>query len=111
MTAKGDLTHTLVVEGLKPLSSEKTNTIVESQLDDLKAAVLQDNTMVKALSGSTTAETITQHLIPKIIRERYPDLTDGEVEEVRQRLLLDTIIKGNDIVDEKGEPISTIPQW
>ena len=106
---KGDLTHTIVVEGLKPLSSEKTKTIVESQLDDLKAAVLQDDMMVKALSGSTTAETITQHIIPKIIRERYPDLTDEEIEEVRQRLLLDTIIKGNDVVNEKGEPISSIP--
>ena len=30
------------------------------------------------------------------------------MEEVRQRVLLDTIIKGNDIVDEKGNPISTI---
>ena len=105
---KGDLTHTIVVEGLKPLSSEKTKTIVESQLDDLKAAVLQNDMMVKALSGSTTAETITQHIIPKIIRERYPELTDEEIEEVRQRLLLDTIIKGNDIVNEKGEPISSI---
>ena len=103
-----DLTRTIVVEGLKPLSSEKTKTIVTSQLDDLKAAVLQDNMVVKALSGSTTAETITQQIIPKVIRERYPDLTDEEVEEVRQRLLLDTIIKGNDIVDEKGNPISTI---
>lgn len=106
---KGDLTHTIVVEGLKPLSSEKTKTIVESQLDDLKAAVLQNDMVVKALSGSTTAETITQHIIPKVIRERYPDLTDEEIEEVRQRLLLDTIVKGNDIVNEKGEPISTVP--
>ena len=106
---KGDLAHTIVVEGLKPLSSEKTKTIVESQLDDLKAAVLQNDMMVKALSGSTTAETITQHIIPKIIRERDPELTDEEIEEVRQRLLLDTIIKGNDIVNEKGEPISSIP--
>ena len=106
---KGDLAHTIVVEGLKPLSSEKTKTIVESQLDDLKAAVLQHDMTVKALSGSTTAETITQHIIPKIIRERYPDLTDEEVEEVRQRLLLDTIVKGNDIVNERGEPISSIP--
>ena len=103
-----DLTRTIVVEGLKPLSSEKTKTIVTSQLDDLKAAVLQDDMVVKALSGSTTAETITQQIIPKVIRERYPDLTDEEVEEVRQHLLLDTIIKGNDIVDEKGNPISTI---
>lgn len=103
-----DLAHTIVVEGLKPLSSAKTKTIVESQLDDLKAAILQDDMVVKALSGSTTAETITQHLIPKVIRERYPDLNEGEVEEVRQRVLLDTIIKGNDIVDEKGNPISTI---
>ena len=99
-----DLAHTILVEGLKPLSSVKTKTIVDSQLDDLKAAILQDDMVVKALSGSTTAETITQHLIPKVIRERY----QGEVEEVRQRVLLDTIIKGNDIVDEKGNPISTI---
>lgn len=103
-----DLAHTIVVEGLKPLSSVKTKTIVESQLDDLKAAILQDDMVVKALSGSTTAETITQHLIPKVIRERYPDLNEGEVEEVRQRVLLDTIIKGNDIVDEKGNPIPMI---
>ena len=103
-----DFAHTIVVEGLKPLSSVKTKTIVESQLDDLKAAILQDDMVVKALSGSTTAETITQHLIPKVIRERYPDLSEGEVEEVRQRVLLDTIIKGNDIVDEKGNPISSL---
>ena len=99
--------RTLIVEGLKLLSSEKTKLIVQEQLDDLKASILQDEQVVKAISGSTTAETITQNLIPKVIRERYPDLTDDEVEEVRERVLLDTIIKGNDIVDEHGHPVST----
>ena len=103
--AAGSGPRTLVVEGLKPLSSEKTRLIVQEQLDDLKAAILQDDLVVRAISGSTTAETITQQLVPKVIRERYPDLTDGEVEEVRQRVLLDTTIKGNDIVDDKGRPI------
>ena len=103
-----DLAHTLVVEGLKPLSSVKTQTIVESQLDDLKAAVLQDDMVVKALSGSTTAETITRHLIPKVIRERYPDLSEGEVEEVRQHVLLDTVIKGNDITESEGNRLIKI---
>lgn len=100
-----DTIHTIVVEGLKPLSSIKTKQIVAEQLDDLKASILQDDMIVKAISGSTTAENITQHLIPKIIREKYPDLNEGEVEEVRQRVLLDTIIKGNNITDEKGNPI------
>lgn len=97
--------RTIIVEGLKPLSSEKTKLIVQEQLDDLKAAILQDEMVVRAISGLTTAETITQNLIPKVIRERYPDLSEGEVEEVRQRVLLDTVIKGNDIVDDKGEPV------
>lgn len=100
-----DAIRTIVVEGLKPLSSEKTKLIVQEQLDDLKAAILQDDMVVKAISGSTTAENITQNLVPKVIRERYPDLSDDEVEEVRQRVLLDTTIKGNDIVNKKGKAI------
>lgn len=99
--------HTIVVEGLKPLSSAATKIIVAEQLDDLKASILQDEMVVKAISGSTTAETLTQHLIPKIIREKYPDLSEGEVEEVRQRVLLDTMIKGNNLVDEQENPIDT----
>ena len=102
---KGNPMRTLIVEGLKPLSSEKTRLIVQEQLDDLKAAILQDELVVRAISGSTTAETITQNLIPKVIRERYPDLSEGEVEEVRQRVLLDTMIKGTDIVNDKGKPV------
>ena len=102
---RGNPMRTLIVEGLKPLSSEKTRLIVQEQLDDLKAAILQDELVVRAISGSTTAETITQNLIPKVIRERYPDLSEGEVEEVRQRVLLDTMIKGTDIVNDKGEPV------
>ena len=79
--------------------------IVEEPLNDLKASILQDELVVKAISGSTTAETITKTLIPKVIREKYPDLSEDEVEEVRQRLLLDTLVKGGEVVDDKGNPI------
>ena len=85
--------HTLVVEGLKPLSSEKTKMIVAEQLDDLKANILQNDLIVKAMATDSYAETINQVLIPKVIRERYPSLSDEEVEEVRQRVLLDTVTK------------------
>lgn len=101
-----DLIHTITIEGLKPLSSARTKQIVQEQLDDLKANILQDDLVARAISGTTTAETITKVLIPKVIRERYPDLTEEEVEEVRQRVLVDTIVKGNDLYNEKGESIS-----
>lgn len=100
-----DRVHTITIEGLKPLSSVRTKQIVQEQLDDLKAAVLQDEMTLRALSGSTTAETVTKVLVPKVIREKYPELSDGEVEEVRQRFLADMIVKGNTLYNENGEPI------
>lgn len=103
------LVNTIVVEGLKPLSSAKTKQIIEQQLDDLQAAVLQDEMMIRAISGSTTAENITQNLIPKVIMKRYPDLTPEEVEEVRQHFLLNTLVKGNNITDDQGEPVDITP--
>ncbi|MGV4303277.1 hypothetical protein [Trueperella pyogenes] len=36
-------------------------------------------------------------LIPKIIRERYPDLTEAEVEEVRQHVVVDSVIKNGEV--------------
>lgn len=97
--------RTITVEGLKPLTTERTKLVVQEQLDDLKASVLQNDLVLRAISGSTTAETITKHLIPKVICERYPDWTPEEVEAVRQRLVLDMTIKGNDVVNDSGEPI------
>lgn len=90
--------HTIVIEGLKPLTSVRAKQIVEEQLDDLKADVLNNDLIVRAISGSTTAETITKDLIPKVIRERFPDLNEEEVEMVREHFVADTLIKGSDIV-------------
>lgn len=107
--ADNPLVNTIVVEGLKPLSTDKTKMIIEQQLDDLQAAVLQDDLVVRAISGSTTAENITQNLVPKVIMKRYPDLTPEEVEEVRQHFLLNTLVKGNNITDDKGNPVDVTP--
>lgn len=92
----------IIVEGLKPLSSCKTTQIVAEQLDDLKATILQNDLIARALDGHTPAEVINQVLIPKVIIEKYPDLSEEEVEEVRQRTVLDTIVKGNDVVESAG---------
>lgn len=99
----------LIVEGLKPLSTEKTKQIVEEQLDDLKATILQNDMIARALDGNTPPEVINQVLIPKIIQEKYPDLSSDELDEVRQRLILDTVIKGNEVTESAGNRFLKLP--
>lgn len=88
---------TLKIHGFKEPSSERVRRIVESDLNDLKANILQDDTFAKAAAGSIDPETTNKVLIPKIIRDRYPDLTDEQVEEVRQRVVVDSVIKNGEV--------------
>lgn len=85
------------IRGLKEPSSQRVKDIVEQDLNDLKATILQDDTMLKAMPGNVDAEVINKVLIPKIIKIKYPDLSDSEVEEVRQRVVVDSVIKSGEI--------------
>ncbi len=85
------------IRGLKEPSSKRVKDILESDLNDLKATVLQDDTMLKAMPGNVDPEVINKVLIPKIIKVKYPDLSDDEVEEVRQHVVVDSVIKNGEI--------------
>lgn len=89
------------IEGLKEPSSKRVKEIIESDLNDLKATILQDDTMLKAMPGNVDPEVINKVLIPKIIKIKYPDLTEEEVEEVRQQVVVDSVIK-NGTIEESG---------
>ena len=88
------------VYGLKEPSSKRVRDIIESDLNDLKAAVLSDNKIVKALPGNVDPEVINKVMIPKIIKIKYPELSDAEVEEVRQHVVVDSVIKNGEIKEE-----------
>ena len=85
------------IRGLKEPSSKRVKDILESDLNDLKATVLQDATMLKAMPGNVDAEVINKVLIPKIIKIKYPDLSEDEVDEVRQHVVVDSVIKNGEI--------------
>ena len=85
------------VRGFKEPSSQKVRDIIESDLDDLKATVLQDTQMKKAMPGGIDPQVMNQVLVPKIIRKKYPELTDDELEEVRQHLVTDAAIKNSSV--------------
>ncbi|MDE3016270.1 MAG: ATP-dependent helicase [Pseudomonadota bacterium] len=88
---------TIKIKGFKEPSSKRVKDIIESDLNDLKAVILQDDTMVKALPGNVDPEVINKVMIPKIIKIKYPDLSDAEVEELRQHVVVDSVIKNGEI--------------
>jgi hypothetical protein len=87
------------VHGLKKPSSQRTKEIIESDLNDLKATILQNDTMLKALPGTIDPEVINKVLIPNIISKKYPELSEEQVEEVRQYVVLDSVVKNNLMID------------
>ena len=90
------------IRGFKTPSSKRVKDIIESDLNDLKATILQDDQMQKTMAGSIDAEVINKVLIPKIIQVKYPELSEEEVEEVRQYVVVDSVVKGGD-VQEVGD--------
>lgn len=90
------------IRGLKEPSSKRVKDILESDLNDLKATILQDDTMLKAIPGNVDPEVINKVLIPKIIQVKYPDLSESEIEEIRQHVVVDSVIKNGEI-KESGD--------
>lgn len=94
--------NTFHIRGFKAPTSQRAKDIIETDLNDLKARILQDDQMLKAMPGNIEPEVMNKVLIPKIIREVYPDLSDDDVESVRQHIVLDSVIK-NGSVEEQGD--------
>ncbi|MGJ1509953.1 DEAD/DEAH box helicase [Sphingobacterium siyangense] len=91
--------NTIKIRGFKKPSSQRAKDIIESDLNDLKARILQDDTMLKAMPGNIEPEVINTVIIPRIIREIYPDLSAEDVESVRQYVVVDSVIKNGEVED------------
>ena len=96
------------IRGLKEPSSKRVRDIIESDLNDLKATILQDDVMQKAMPGNVDPEVINKVLIPKIIKVRYPDLDDEQVEELRQHVVTDSVIKNGKIKQKADKRFITM---
>jgi len=89
----------LHIRGFKKPSSNRVKNIVESDLNELKANILQDTVMQKAIAGNVDAEVINKVMIRDVIKTKYPDLNDEQLEEVRQYIVLDSVVKNSLMVD------------
>jgi len=77
--------------------SEKVKKIIEADLNDLKANMFQDESILRAAAGGADPKTLNKVLIADFIQKKYPDLTRDENEQLRQYFIANTIIKSGSI--------------
>lgn len=91
------------VKGLKEPSTKRVKEIVENDLVDLTAQIMQDDTVRKVIANPDVSPLMTNKvLIPKIISTRYPELSNAEIEEVRQHVVMNNAMKQAKIKEEEG---------
>lgn len=84
----------LFIKGLKEPSTKNVKSIIDNDINDLKAQIFQDPQLQKSFISEIEPEIINKVLIPKVIQKVYPKLSDEEIEEVRQHIVLDSALKG-----------------
>lgn len=101
---KPDKPGDLSIRGLKPAdTTERTKKILEKDREDLKSSILQNQDIQNAIVSGADAKMINKTLIPRVIIERYPELTNDELETVRQHIVVDiNIASGQTTTSEDG---------
>lgn len=90
---------TVFVKGLKKAPNDKVKKVLETELEDLTAAVLQDTQYQRSVAANHSPE-YRKHLQSKIIREKLTDLNDEEVEITRQYLASNLALKTGTITQD-----------
>ena len=95
--------HTIYIEGYHGIKSSRVKDIIENDIVDLKARILQNPDVQHAIGQQVPAETINNGLIPKVIREVIPDLTKDEAEELSTYIVIDSVLHHKEAKDINGE--------
>ena len=97
----------IVIKGYKK-PSEKVQEIIDTNLNDLKANMLQDLNILKAMTGVVSPEVLNKVMIPEFLQKQHPDLTSEENEELRQYFILNTQIKSGQVTKKNNTKIITL---
>lgn len=95
--------HTVFIEGFRGIKSDRVKDIIENDIVDLKARILQDPDVQHAIGQNVPAETINNGLIPKVISEVIPDLKEEEARELSTYIVIDSVLSHKDVKDINGQ--------
>jgi superfamily II DNA or RNA helicase len=83
---------TINIKGLNTDFSDNVKAIIQNDLVDLKARILQDNEISKAMPGNVSPEVINTIMIPKVIKDVYPNLSNEENDSLSKFIVTQTVL-------------------
>jgi superfamily II DNA or RNA helicase len=102
--AAGD--HEMIfIRGFKDPTTVRVQQIVKDDYIDLKAKILQSAEIQTCLGGGVDPYLINNVLIPKIIRQSYPDLDDDEVDSVADHVIAGSALNGAQRISQGGRQL------
>lgn len=87
---------------LKP-ESEKAQHIIDHEMEDLIARIMTDPDVIKAMPSKKAGKLINKGLIPKILIDKYPDLSDHDREAIRQEVVTNMVLNKAVEQEEKNK--------
>ena len=75
------------IKGIKKLSPEAEK-IIETQLNDINALINQNSDIQKSANGSIDPKVINKVIIPKILKQAFPNQSEDVIDQIRQQVVL-----------------------
>jgi superfamily II DNA or RNA helicase len=86
--------HRVVIRGFMEPPSKRVQNVVDASLPDIKAQILQNAGFQASLKAGVSADIVNRTLVPKIIREAYPEFSPEEVTSVVHHYVASTALTG-----------------
>jgi hypothetical protein len=91
----------IVIKGMKEARSERVRDIIDNDIIDLKAKIIQSPDVQFAFVGDIDPVIVNKALVPKVIREVYPDLSEEEVNQLGDYVVASSVLR-NKPFETKG---------
>lgn len=88
------------IKGLNEAKTSLGKSILENDMADLKANILQNEEVRKAIAGLADPKYITEDVVPRIIREKYPELDEDDVQVISHHHHIESVFPGLETKNE-----------
>lgn len=95
----------VVIKGFKEPTSKQVKEIIENDIVDLKAKILQSPEIQSSFPGLIDPEVLNKGLIPKVITEIYPHLDKEEVTELGDYIVASSVVRSSNIVQQGNDKL------